>query len=83
MGNDAGVVLNETQQDKIRWKLTVHGEYTAGSAYIMQFEGAAKSLTADLTWKTKAPPKCKFFSMAGTTRPNLDGTKVAAPWVAK
>jgi hypothetical protein len=56
-----GVVLVEGQEDTIVWSLTSDGQYSAKSAYSMQFEGKTRCLAAAQTWKTKAPPKCKFF----------------------
>lgn len=55
------IVLSEDQEDRIVWLHTADGQYSAQSAYIMQFEGTTRCPTADLTWKTKAPPKCRFF----------------------
>jgi hypothetical protein len=34
----------------------------ARSAYKIQFLGMTSSVTAETTWKTKAPPKCRFFT---------------------
>jgi hypothetical protein len=55
------VVLVESQEDRIVWMHTGDGQYSAKSAYDLQMEGATRCKTAKLTWKTKAPPKCKFF----------------------
>ena len=49
-------------EDKITWLHTADGQYTARSAYRIQFLGMASSMTAKITWKTKAPPKCRFFT---------------------
>jgi len=56
------VALMEEQEDTATWTLTSDGKYSAKSAYSIQFEGKTRCLTAAQTWKTKAPPKCKFFS---------------------
>jgi hypothetical protein len=51
--------LNENQ-DNIRWNLTTDGQYSAKSAYRLQFLGLRDpSSTNQSGW---APPKCKFFS---------------------
>lgn len=55
------VILIESQQDNICWVLTADGKYTAKSAYSMQFEGKTHCVAAVQTWKTRAPPRCKFF----------------------
>jgi hypothetical protein len=55
------IQLIEEQNDTITWMLTSDGKYSASSAYSMQFAGRTKCLTATQTWKTKAPPKCRFF----------------------
>lgn len=55
------VSLIQTQEDKITWLHTIDGQYSASSAYHLQFKDNATSPTAAVTWKTKAPPKCKFF----------------------
>lgn len=44
------------------WKWTASGIYTAQSAYLIQFEGCARSGFADFVWKTDAPGKCKLFA---------------------
>lgn len=51
----------ESQEDTISWILTADGKYTAKSAYSVQFEGKTKCVAEVQTWKTKAPPRCKFF----------------------
>lgn len=55
------IELIDDQDDRIVWLLTSDGQYSAKSAYAVQFEGMSKCATAELTWKTKAPPKCRFF----------------------
>jgi len=53
-----GITVQLTHEDKITWLHTTDGQYTARSAYRIQFLGMASSMTAKITWKTKAPPKC-------------------------
>lgn len=55
------VVLIELQEDQITWLLTADGQYSARSAYALQTKGTNICRTAGVTWKTKAPPKCRFF----------------------
>lgn len=42
-------------------RLTADGKYSIKSAYAMHFEGKTQCAAAAQTWKTKAPPKCKFL----------------------
>jgi hypothetical protein len=51
------VVLTESQEDQITWLHTADGQYLARSAYTLQIEGATRRRTAEMTWKTKGPPK--------------------------
>lgn len=60
-GRLEGFQLNQLQEDKITWAHTSDGCYTARSAYELQFMGSIASATAQVTWRTKAPPKCRFF----------------------
>jgi RNA recognition motif-containing protein len=55
------VALSPLQEDTIIWMHTSDGQYTASSAYKIQFLGLTTSLTAEVTWQTKAPPRCRFF----------------------
>jgi hypothetical protein len=55
------VVLIQLQEDRITWLRSSNGQYSAKSAYSLQFEGFGLCSTADITWRTKAPPKCRFF----------------------
>jgi hypothetical protein len=55
------VQLNETQPDSIRWRLEESGDYSAKSAYRVQFSGAIYSDFPATVWRCWAPGKCKFF----------------------
>jgi mannosylglycoprotein endo-beta-mannosidase len=57
-----GTALRHDQEDRITWSLTLHGEYTAASAYLAQFNGCIAAPDIAIIWKTWAPPKCKLFS---------------------
>lgn len=50
-----------TEPDTILWTRTASGEYSARSAYDMQFEGGALSSFPKTVWKVWAPFRCKFF----------------------
>ena len=49
-------------EDSIYWRWTSDGEYTAKSAYNIQFQGAFNKLKLMPIWKAKAEPKCRFFA---------------------
>lgn len=53
--------LQTQHEDRITWKLTQHGEYTAASSYKAQFVGSVSEPELAAIWKAWAPPKCKFF----------------------
>ena len=55
------VVLREGQPDTIAWRFTSSHEYSARSAYLLQFEGAIQMKGYNLIWKAWAPGKCRFF----------------------
>ncbi|CAO1943414.1 unnamed protein product [Urochloa humidicola] len=52
---------NNDAADTIVWTRTSHGEYTAKSAYDLQFEGGVFSAFPKFVWKVWAPSRCKFF----------------------
>jgi hypothetical protein len=49
------------QSDEITWTRTANGEYSASSAYLMQFQGYAETNFRSLIWQVWAPSKVKFF----------------------
>jgi hypothetical protein len=49
------------EPDRLIWKWTDSGTYTAKSCYQAQFHGSTTSSSWKLTWKTWAPPRVKFF----------------------
>jgi hypothetical protein len=51
-----------TEPDRLVWKWTASGSYTAKSCYLALFQGSTMSSSWKLTWKTWAPPRVKFFS---------------------
>jgi hypothetical protein len=51
--------LHDDVEDDISWKLTANGQYSAASAYKMQFLGLIESSMYKIVWKAWAPPKAK------------------------
>jgi hypothetical protein len=54
-----GVNLEENVEDTSSWKLTNNGQYSAASAYKLQFLGLVHSSMYNIIWKAWAPPKVK------------------------
>ena len=59
-------MLHEDIEDDISWKLTASGEYSAKTAYEVQFLGSSSSIIYKPVWKAWAPPKVKFFAWLAT-----------------
>uniref|UniRef100_A0A8R7V8T8 Reverse transcriptase zinc-binding domain-containing protein n=1 Tax=Triticum urartu TaxID=4572 RepID=A0A8R7V8T8_TRIUA len=55
------VQLHDGQDDSIAWHFTESHEYTARSAYLLQFEGSVPMENYNLIWRAWAPEKCRFF----------------------
>lgn len=55
------VALMQLQEDRITWTHSASGEYSAKSSYDLHFQNMSRCSVAELIWKTKAPPKCRFF----------------------
>jgi hypothetical protein len=53
--------FSDTQEDQIVWTLESSGQYSAKSAYEIQFAGHITSNFPTLIWNAWAPPRCKFF----------------------
>ena len=56
------IQLDNSREDTITWRWTSDGEYTAKSAYNIQFEGTFSKIGIIPIWKAKAEPKCIFFA---------------------
>ena len=54
--------LSPEIDDDISWKFEANGEYSAASAYRVQFLGSMTTTMNKTIWKVWAPPKVKFFS---------------------
>ena len=50
-----------SEPDTFRWGLTADGEYSAASAYGAMFLGSSATVGAKQLWKTRAPPRVRFF----------------------
>jgi hypothetical protein len=55
------VSLNPLAKDEIRWKWMPNGEYTAASAYEIQFQGSHAPFEVGKLWKASVEPKVKVF----------------------
>jgi hypothetical protein len=55
------VNLSQSGKDEIIWKWTPNGEYTARSAYRIQFYGSYPSFQVGNLWKERAEPKVRVF----------------------
>jgi hypothetical protein len=56
-----GMVFDDLTSDRFIWRWTADGTYSASSAYRAFFIGMTSLRGAKELWKTRAPPKCKFF----------------------
>jgi hypothetical protein len=56
------IQLVEGTEDSIVWRWTADGEYTAQSAYRIQFQGTFSKLNLSPVWKARAEAKCRFFA---------------------
>jgi hypothetical protein len=55
-----GTVLS-TEEDRLIWKWSASGVYSARSAYLASFHGSASSQAWKMIWRPWAPPRVKFF----------------------
>jgi hypothetical protein len=56
------IQLQESMEDNIHWHWMADGEYTAKSAYCIQFQDTFSKLKLTPIWKAKAEPKYRFFA---------------------
>lgn len=57
-----GITLDPLQPDRFIWKWSKDGKYSASSTYRAFFAGLTSLLGAKELWKTRAPPRVKFFA---------------------
>jgi hypothetical protein len=57
-----GVQLQSGVEDSVVWKLTANGQYSAASAYNLQFLGLVQSAMNTIVWKAWATPKAKHHA---------------------
>jgi hypothetical protein len=57
-----GITFNDTIEDDVRWRWTADGEYTAKSAYQIQFVGTFSKIRITPIWKARVESKCRFFA---------------------
>jgi hypothetical protein len=50
------------EQDEIFWSRTANRQYSASSAYQMQFDGSMDSPFPAKVWQVWAPSRCNFFT---------------------
>jgi hypothetical protein len=74
------VELQVGVQDTHIWKLSNSGQYTAKSAYDAPFQGAILFRPYERIWKSWAPPKCRFFMVAGCPQSLLDSRSFGTAW---
>jgi hypothetical protein len=53
--------LSPEMHDQPLWRLTEDRQFSASSAYKMFFMASVNFACAKPIWKSKAPPRCKFF----------------------
>jgi hypothetical protein len=59
--DDAALDPTQQEEDTITWTRTASGEYSAKSAYRMQFYDSVESTYPTKVWQVWAPSRCKFF----------------------
>ena len=52
----------EDVQDEFSWSWEDNGQFTVLSAYAAKFWAREVAPAANLTWKSRAPSQCKFFT---------------------
>uniref|UniRef100_A0A453DFT0 Uncharacterized protein n=1 Tax=Aegilops tauschii subsp. strangulata TaxID=200361 RepID=A0A453DFT0_AEGTS len=53
-----------TEPDRLTWKWSASGTYSARSAYLATFHGSTFCDAWKLTWKCWAPPHVRIFPLA-------------------
>lgn len=68
---------NEAMEDQIIWRWTTDGEYTASSAYRIQFTGRFKKMSITPIWRARAEQKGKTFAWILLQRKILTANNLA------
>uniref|UniRef100_A0A0A9GFD1 Reverse transcriptase zinc-binding domain-containing protein n=1 Tax=Arundo donax TaxID=35708 RepID=A0A0A9GFD1_ARUDO len=66
------------QPDVMLWRWTNAGQYSAKSAYLIQFQGSFDQFNAQEIWKANAQPKHKFFAWQMVQNKLLTADRLAA-----
>ena len=53
--------LVQDHPDKVSWRWTPNGVYSATSVYQMQFEGSLRFNFREIIWNSEAPLKCRIY----------------------
>lgn len=69
-------VLSPGIRDSPRWRLTENGDFSVSTAYMMFFMASTRFACAKPIWKSKAPPRCKFFMWLAVHRRCLTADNV-------
>jgi hypothetical protein len=56
------ITLSSGVKDERKWKWTPNSEYSAASAYKIQFQGSHAPVQVGNLWKSRVEPKVKVFS---------------------
>ena len=59
--NELQTIRLNDDRDKVTWKLTADGKYSASSAYAAQFHGRIRQPHLQKVWTIRAEGKVKFF----------------------
>lgn len=76
--NRIGQVQLTDQPDRIVWKWTPHGEYTAKSAYEAHFKAAYCTFNSKAIWQAKVEGKHRFFAWLLVQQKILTADKLIA-----
>jgi hypothetical protein len=53
--------VDTAADDELIWRFSEDGKYSTSNAYMLFFAANIPFPCADAIWKSKAPPRCKFF----------------------
>jgi hypothetical protein len=78
----AEVDTEDVSEDEIIWTRMATGEYSARSAYEIQFDGSLNSSFPAMLWRVWAPSRCKVL-LAYASEQNMDRRSAAAQRMAE